>query len=65
MNDRRKKQASALIVELSGILAEIDLMKDEEASACTSILSVLEVEALTEAVSAVGEAIDALKGATA
>ena len=65
MNKQRRRKAEALLKELSAIQVELEVLKGEEAAAFDSIVTVLEVEALGEAVSSVEQAIGALKEAVA
>ena len=65
MNKQRRRKTDELIRELRAIQAEVGMIRDAEKAEASSILSALEVEALTEAGAAIGEAINLLAEAVA
>lgn len=63
MNKQRRKKAAELIEELAAIRVEVCVMRDDEREAMESVMSVLEVQALGDAVEFIEQAIGAMKGA--
>lgn len=63
MNELRRKKARELIQELAAIRVEVCVLRDDEREAMESVMSVLEVQALGDAVEFIEQAIGAMKGA--